>query len=93
MKDSDDAITDRLAVRVPNVEPLACEGKVGSRWNASLDPGEVEVVSDPFCVEGVLKVHGVRSRELLAKHSLLVVDVLINAEECGNHSSRSIQML
>ena len=61
MEDPDNAVTDRLAIWIANVEPLTGEGKIRSSWNARLDARKVEVVPDPFLVEGVFKIDCIRS--------------------------------
>ena len=93
MEELEDAMKERHSTWRLNVETLASQSEILDLGDANLDAGKMQLEKDSILLEGVLKIHRVRRRKLLAVDGFRTSNIFIDAIKCGHDRRRTIKTL
>ena len=86
MEELQDAMKQRHSIGRLDVEALTRKVEIFDRRNANLDAGKMKLEEKSIFLEGVLKIHRVRRRKLLAVDRFRAINIFVNAVECRHDS-------
>ena len=93
MEELEDAMKERHSVWRLDVQTLASQVEIFNSGNANLDAREMQLEKDSILLEGVLEIHRVRRRKLLAVDGFRTSNIFVDAVKRGHDSRRTIKTL
>ena len=93
MEELEDAMKKRHSAWRFDVETLASQGEILNLGNANLNAGKMKLEEKSVFLEGVLKIHRVRRRKLLAVDGFRTSDVFVDTVKRRHDRRRTIKTL